>query len=372
MKPCRLYRSILALTFILLADCASPSSQPDPDLLSTAVAATLQAISSPTPLEPRATPAPPTPEITLWLADGGGGDRIWVLGDGQPHQRLLPVNVGEYYGYARSTNRILMATRWGVYGAGPGNVSVSDLSILEFGTGQITTLLTDNVVEAAWAPNGRELAYILATPTTYELHWRSDDGTDHILASDVTFTWGISPTGDKIAFTRESGYEIDIDPGFYVVDVRTAQETKLSDVDKSGTGSIADRPFWNYAGDEVILSHYSGPGEARLVWAKVDGSETHDLGLQSGSGDRWANVSIPYLLWDPDGEHLYAVQAASIGEGDMGGPSPLVRYRLDHTNWTLSEGEKISELLTVIGWAVPGYSLWIWDAQGDIQEFVLP
>jgi Tol biopolymer transport system component len=306
------------------------------------------------------------------MGEGGGGDHIWVLGDGQPYQRILPASVGEFYGYSRTTNQILMAAQWGDHGAGPGNVSVSDLSILDLETGQITTLLSDNVVEAAFAPNGQDIAYILAVPTTYELHWRSPDGVDRILAIDVTFTWGISPTGEQVGFTRESGYEIDIDPGFYVVDISSGEETKLSNVDKSGTGSISDHPFWNFDGSEVILSHYGGPDEARLVWARVDGSKTHDIGLQSGSGEPWANALISYLLWDPDGEHLYAVPAISTTEGGMGGPSPLVRYRLDRTSWTLADGEQVGEVSFVLDWAVPGVSLWVLDKMGEIEEFVLP
>lgn len=368
----RVLNSLSAALILLAFASCTPGAAPDASQLETTVAATFAAAESPTPLQPTATLLPPVPEVTLWMPEGGGGNHIWVLGDGQPYERSLPVSIGSYYGYARSTNRILMAAHWGDHGAGPGNVAVSDLSILDLGSGQVTTLLGDNVVEAVWAPNGQDLAYILATPTTYELHWRSSDGLDRILASDVTFTWGISPTGKAIAFTRESGYELPIEPGFFAVDVATAEESQLSDMDKSGTGSISDHPFWSFDGQQVILSHYGGPDQGRLAWALVDGSETHDLGVQTEAGTRTTDATIPFLLWDPDGEHVYAVQAVFEGEGGMGGPSPLVRFRLDRTSWTLVDGTPVGEASVVIDWAVPGYSLWIRDSKGNIVESVLP
>ena len=359
---------LISLTFV---SCA-PGATTDTNQLETTVAATLTAAESPTPLQSTATLLPPTPEVTLWMSDGGSVDRIWVLGDGQPYERILPVSIGSYYGYARSTNRILMAAHWGDHGAGPGNVSVSDLSIMDLDTGQVTTLLDDNVVEAAWAPNGQDLAYILATPTTYELHWRSADGLDRLLARDVTFTWGISPTGEAVAFTRESGYELPIEPGFFAVNVASGEEIQLSDVDKSGTGSISDHPYWSHDGREVILSHYGGPDEARLVWARVDGSETHDLEVEAEGGEPLAEAFIPFLIWDPDGEHLYALPSVYEGEGGLGGLPPLVRYTLDRSTWKLIDEDHVGEAILVLDWAVPGYSFWIKDAQGDIMQLILP
>ena len=367
------YPTIMALLFgLLMMNACSPAGKtPEGDQLGTAVAATLIAAASPTPFPPTTTPTLPAPETTLWMTYDGGGDQIWVLGDGIPYQRTLPVSIGGFYGYSVATNRILMAAEWGDHGAGPGNVSVSDLSILDLNSGQVSTLIGDNVVEAQWAPQGDAIAYILATPETYELHWRESSGTDRVLAHDVTFTWSVSPTGKAIAFTRETGYELEMDPGFYIVEVASGQEIKLSDVDKSGTGSTADFPYWTIDGSQVILSHYGGPPPARVVWARADGSETHDLGLLAETGEIQWDLALPFVLWDPDGEHLYTIPDAFYGEGEMGGASPVVRYRLDRKNFTLVEPETIGTFWQVIGWAVPGYSFWVQDESG-IHEFVLP
>jgi len=359
------------LAMLLLTACSPSNAEPADDLLATSVAATLAASSSPTPSPPTPSATRPAPERTLWMSYDSSGDQIWVLGDGAAYQRSLPAAVGEYYGYAAPTNRILMAAEWGGHGAGPGNVAVSDLSMLDLDTGQVTTLLEDNVVEAQWAPDGRSIAYILATSETYELHWRSADGSDRILASGVTFTWSISPTGEAVAFTRETGYEIAIDPGLYVVQVASGRELKLSDVDKSGTGSIADRPMWSADGSQVLLSHWGGPGPARMIWARSDGSQSFELGLQDDGGIRRTDVAIPALLWYPDGQHLLAIQSYETGQDPMAtGPYSVVRYRLDLEQKALVERTQVGETFAIIDWAVPGYSLWVFDA-GSIEEYVL-
>jgi len=362
---------VLLAVLLVLAACSPSSDEPADDLLATSVAATLAASSSPTPAQPTPSATRPTPERTLWMSYDSAGDQIWVLGDGAAYQRSLPVAVGEYYGYAPATNRILMAAEWGGHGAGPGNVAVSDLSVLDLDAGQVTTLLADNIVEAQWAPDGRSIAYILATPETYELHWRSADGSDRILASGVSFTWSISPTGDTIAFTRETGYEIAIEPGLYVVQVASGHELKLSDVDKSGTGSIADRPVWSADGSQLVLSHWGGPGPARMIWARSDGSQSFDLGLQSDGGIRRTDVAIPALLWYPDGLHLLNIQSFETGQDPMDpGPYAVVRYRLDLDQQALVERTQVGETYAIIDWAVPGYSLWVFDA-GTITEYIL-
>ncbi len=80
-----LLNSIPPVLFLLAFAGCTPKSAPDAGQLETTVAATLPAVESPTPLQPTATSLPPAPEVTLWMSDGGSGDRVWVLGDGQPY-----------------------------------------------------------------------------------------------------------------------------------------------------------------------------------------------------------------------------------------------------------------------------------------------
>jgi len=363
----------LALTLAVLACSAPGATTPDEGAVATSVAATILAAR---PATPTYTPHPPTPALPprnhlLWMAYEGSGDQIWVLGEGDPYLMTLPFSLGQFYDYASATNRILYATRFADHGAGPGNVAVSDLAILDVNSGSSTLLFSDNMVEALWMPNGVDVAYILATPFTYELHLRTGDGGDRILATNVTFTWGVSPTGEAIAFTRETGYEIPIDPGLYIVLVGTGEERKLSDVDKQGTGSIDDRPFWSFDGRYVTLSAWGGPDTARLVRAAIDGSDTADITLDpSLSSESWYSNSLVTLLWHPNGNQLVGIPPISMGE--MGGPSPLVLYTMDPAAHTIMAGTQFGEAMGLVAWDIPGVSIWIQASDGTIQRVALP
>jgi Tol biopolymer transport system component len=264
----------------------------------------------------------------------------------------------------------LMAARFGDHGAGPGNAAVSDLSVLDPETGEVSQILPDNVVEAAWGPDGRAVAYILATPSTYELHWRTAGGEDHLLAEDVTFTWSVAPSGEAIAFTRETGYELGVPPGLFVVTVPDGHEIQLSDADKGGVGSTGDRPAWSPDSQEVIFSLWGGE-EDRLILARADGSQVFDIGLDPTASDAWwGGKPIPDLLWFPDREHLVVNSASTNAEhGPLwDGPTALVVYRIDRNQQRLADGRLVGEAMGLIGWNVPGESVWAFGPDGHPQS----
>lgn len=300
-----------------------------------------------------------------------GGSALWVLDEAGATRRTLPISLGQFYGYAPSTDRILYARNFAGHGAGPGNVSVSDLAIYDLTSNTITVLFEDNVVEALWAPNGIDLAYILATPGSYELHWRGADGTDRLLASDVSFTWSFSPLGDRIAFTRESGYHTGGEHGLFVVDIQTAPEIRISSVDKSGTGGIGDTPSWSADGQFVLLSHWGGPDEPQIILARADGTGETTLSLDPSLAENWwYTPAIPHLLWFPDGQYLLGVPEAP--RESLGGPFGLVRFRLDVDEALLTHGELVAEVGGLIGWDVPGITVWVNSREGEPVRLELP
>jgi len=353
--------STLTLTCSLVGGIADVTDSPAPS--DTPELATAE------PTQP-ATPTIPAALDTLYAPYTSGGQQAWRLGPGEPVQVDLPVPIGSFYGYARVTDRILFAQTFSTHGAGPGPISVSDLAILDLGTGQVQALFPDNVVEALWAPNGRDLAYILATPTTFELHWLDSTGHDRLLARDVTFSWAISPAGDAIAFTRESRYALTIDPGLYVVGVEDGVEVKVSDADAQGYGSISDQPIWSPDGARVALPIWASD-PARVSLARADGSGAVDLQIDPAlDGEWWATVALANFIWHPDGEHLVAAPATS--QSEMGGPVPLVLYTLDLETGMLSEGRLIAEVGSLIGWDVPGRSVWVTSVEGIPERLALP
>ena len=317
-----------------------------------------------------AVPTEPAPIHTLYLPYASGGQQVWQLGPGEPVQVTLPVEVGSFYGFSPLTNRILYAAAFSDHGAGPDNIAVSDLAIFDLTSGTSEPLISDNVVEALWAPNGADLAYILATPETYELRWRAASGEDRLLARDVTFNWSIAPSGEAVAFTRESRYSLTQDAGLFVVRVPDGVEIKVSDSDPQGYGSVSDQPLWSPDSAWVTMPLWATP-DPRLSLAHADGSGTLDLTIDpANAGEWWATAAIPSFLWYPDRDRLVAAPAAS--QAQMGGPSPLVVYDLDLDRGLLESGQLLAEINALIGWDVPGRSVWILSLDGVPERVTLP
>jgi Tol biopolymer transport system component len=298
------------------------------------------------------------------------GTEAWRLGPGEPARITLPVSIGQYFGYGVATDQIAFAQTFADHGGGPGNLAVSDLSLLTVASGEVTTLFPDNIVEARWSPDGQSLAYILATDTTYQLRVRDLSSRDSLLAEDVSFTWSFSPSGDAIAFTRESGYETLGAPGLYLVSIDSGVEVQLSDIDKSGTGSIDDEPTWTLDSENVVLSHYGGPGPARIVMARADGSGAWDITLdESQSSEWWYTPSIPSLLWFPGGDRVLAIPAASM---DLGGPPPLILFTYDPRTLVLGGGTQLGTVNAIIDWDVPGETVWVLTVDGVVERMAIP
>lgn len=300
-----------------------------------------------------------------------GGSELWVLDPTDVRRQALPISIGRFYGYSPTTDSILYARSFVGPGLGPGRVSASDLAIYNLTANAMTVLFEDDVVEALWAPNGTDLAYILASSAGYELRWRGAGGEERLLARDVSFSWSFSPLGERIAFTRETGYGSAAQPGLYVVDRETGAEVRVSSVDKSGTGGIADAPSWSFDERWVLLSHWGGPDEPQVVLARADGGGDLRLRLDPSLQEQWWYTPVlPRLLWFPDGEHLLGIPEAS--QQSLGGPYALVRFRLDPEQALLSDGEMLAEVGGLIGWEVPGRSVWVMSGDGVPSLLDLP
>ena len=370
----RLVLVTTALTLAVIACGPAGAFAPEDAVeVATRVAATLAALrtdtpeDSPSPISPpAATPLP----ARLWKSYSSGGDTGWWLDAGSATEVTLPVDPGQYYDFSAVNGKILYASHFANSGAGPGNLAVSDLWMVDYPSGTPEGLiLSDTVVEALWTPDGAGVVYILATPTTYELRYRSLAADDRLLASNVAPTWSVSPSGNLAAFTRETGYDVPGAPGLFVVSLAGGSETQVSDLDRHGAGSIDDRPEWSFDEAELALPNWGfAPGQ--MVIAASDGSSSGQLAAAEDlSIDPIAAALPTTVLWHPDGRHL--VGFANYAES-MGGPSPLVLYELDESLHTITGGAVLAQGFSLVGWNVPGESLYIFDENNQLVLVRLP
>lgn len=300
--------------------------------------------------------------------------QVWALDESEARRIDLPFEIGQYYDYAPATGRILYASQFADTGAGPANIAVSDLRALDLTSGETQAIIEEDlVVHGRWLPNGEDLAYIVATPETYELRLRRASGEDILLASDVSFAWSVSPSGQYIAFSRESGYETPGVPGLYIVDLETGEERQLSDIDKAGAGSIDDKPIWSPDSQSVFFSTWgTAPEEGgkRLIVAAVDGSDTHDIEIDPElAGEWWAEGGISSLLVYPAQNRFVGLTA---GSKEPFGPSSILVFELDPGWHTIQKASEVDEAAALIDWGVIGESVWALEPGGEVLRLELP
>jgi hypothetical protein len=293
---------------------------------------------------------------------------FWQLGPDGPEALSLPIAPGSSYDATSATGRLLYSTRYPDHGAGPGDVSVGDLWWLDVRSGQTRPIIPDEVVvEAAWAPNGQDFAYVRATSATYELHWYTPSGEDKQLAKDVAFTFSVSPAGDPVTFTRESNYKVAGIPGLYVVDIAAGQELRISGVDRAGPGSTVDLPVWSPDGEHVLLPASGTEFNAWLI-AAADGSGSAQLNISPEVSAAFPNENLSFTLWHPDGLHLVGSTFSGMG----GGPSKVVLFGLNPALDTVISATVLKDDDSiVVSWDKPGVSLWVRSVDGVLENVPL-
>jgi hypothetical protein len=339
----------------------------------TSVAGTLtsvaQTASAETPT-PGATPTLPPLPPRLWKPYGSGGTDAWWLEHGKASQVILLFEPGEYYDYNHVNGKALYASHFAFSGAGPANLAVSDLWMADYPGGSESVLIsTDSVVEARWAPNGMGVFYIGATPETYELRYRALSGEDRLLASNVAPTWNVSPPGNYVAFTRETGYNVPGSPGLFIVPAEGGAEWQVSSADRHGAGSIDDRPIWSLDELRLALPNY-GFAPPSLVVAAIDASFEAELAYAPEVAANPAIGTAPTnVLWHPDHQHLVAITNYSDA---MGGSSAVFLYELAPDGRTVVAATQLATGISLIEWDVPGVSFFVLNDSGEVTLLSLP
>lgn len=387
--------------FVLAACTPTTSNDPTPTPLAATTAPPTAETGGTATSEPTALPAPPTetpvPTPTIFppanyfsfvsgynYDEQGNATAINGMGvtDNGWELRSLPLDppIPTYGGqdYALATNRLLYWVYYD-YGVGPATLSAGTLRMRDLVTGEDVELIP-NVRQAAWMPNGVDFAYILATDSGYELHWRSSaDSADRLLALDVPRSFTVSPSGRWLAFTRESRYlGMTLPAGLYLVDVTTSEERQLSDVDREGSGGSGrfSDTIWSPDETSVLLSLEGTPQGGGFEWAAVDGSFSHRLPLDAlNAAITTANSTADALCLSFGFLFTGDTLLTAVGVCADFGPAEtlhLVTHNLDAATGQISASRLITvgqafELLT---WDTPGQSVFI-NVGGTLQTISL-
>ena len=360
---------VATLFLLVLAGCRTlETGTPPPTAIPTMVQTSTQtplASVVPTPIPetiPIETALPSaTPEQALLISDTIACPEltcIWKLDQEPPELVSFEDKVETVYDYSPGTQRLLHG-RFTARGGGPGNIAVTDLQFLDLISGAGRQIIADeNIGEAVWAPNGHNLAYAKATSTTYELHWLTEFGEDRMLASNVAFTFSVSPAGDRVAFTRESNYNVSGQPGLYIVDIGSGEEWSISEADRAGMGSISDRPIWSPDGSQILLPVTGESIPFRFLRAAVDGSSEAYLAISPSVAQDMGRSSLgTNLFWHPDNRHLIGQVFPDLFSSE---PRRVFSFELDPSlEQMVSAGLIYEGEGELLGWAEPGVSIWI-------------
>jgi hypothetical protein len=353
---------------------STPQENASPGITATMSSVTPEPDSSPTHQPPATVESSPTVQPMasyIFLPYGSGGTRAWQVKDKQVSEITLPDMLMNSYDSAPSSGKVLYPSHFPDVGAGPANLSAGDLWVYDIASQQSQQIFTDeNIVEAFWAPNGQDFVYLLATPTTYELHWRGQEGEDRLLASDVSPTFSISPDGQQVVFTRETGYKVGT-PGVYIVPVSgNGAERKISSIDRGGMGSISDLPLWSPDMHNILLP--VSPPDKPPYWAliRTDGSADFPVTMGPQIPEEFRSQQFVYSLWLPDSQHVLGYQI----QGMMG---PPYAQEIAVATMDLSTGlvEKINPISFKTGfpltWAIPGKQAWFFTDTGELTQIDL-
>ncbi|MCU0489055.1 MAG: hypothetical protein MUE67_08895 [Anaerolineales bacterium] len=319
-----------------------------------------------TPIFPTEAASPPTTTAT-WVFPPFGNDTqtVWRVQDGQVNPVDVPEQAFHQYDRSPVSGKLLHASSWPDSGAGPANLSVGDLWIYDLQSQQDQLVFQDEtIVEAVWAPNGQDFAYLKATESTYELRWRSADGGDQLLAVDVAPVFSVAPDGAQVAFTRETGYQVG-QPGVYVVSVESGEERQIGVADRAGMGSISDLPLWSPDGRYILLPITQINYPVRWVLLAVDGSAELPLRFALGIPNDYQLREFQAYLWMPDSQGFIGGQVQGMVDAPY--TEELAIAQLDLATGLIRQVTPIGYgPLTPLNWENPGQRLWALTGNGEL------
>ena len=318
----------------------------------------------------------PDPTITDQPVDGPGPDLVWlpfafgvdessgvvVVNDGMVGFKPSPVSFQLFFDYSPINGRLAYASEFWHPAAGS-NQAVSDLWVYQYGSGQASQWLSDNVGRALWSPTGGALAVATFNPNLgiYELGIAGSDGRVDVLASCASTSFSWSPDGTRIAYEAGGGVD-DPNPaeecqGIYLVNVNNRSVVKISEQPPSNGGWHGDQPIWA-DGQNALLLTFSSP-ESVFAVVPLDGSGAYTVTKSDA-------IPIEYL---PNPEQTVWSQEHNSVVGYTEGmldPNGVWVYQFSDDMRMVEDAYRITidgqePGLILIGWWEPGESVLLRD-----------
>ena len=370
---------LLITASIILAGCSTfevgIETIPPPTKIPAADPTATAEPNTPVPIPTETEPAfieqsPQFPELVTiaHLTPFSSGDfGVLVLEDGELSALPSPVQIQIFWEYTPVTGRLAYSPEF-VHSSDHNNVPVTSLWVHDYETGETQMWLEDNVIRAAWSPDGESVTAAVYNPGTEQIDLVFVSGPDQVeliaeCASNL-FSW--SPEGTQLAYVNAldwSGVK-EACAGTYLVsfpDGLTGGDHQVERVSDFGStkllsGHVDDKPIW--ALDQNALIYPDQP-----FWVvPLDGSPA--FVPQTPAGEEPMNLPRPFgSLWSA---HLNQL----IGNVDTGpaGFGGVWVYQLSEDFRRMENFYRIGDAregdnsdIVLVAWWLPGESILVLD-----------
>ena len=389
---CRLILLIVMMLFVS-AGCTTLEvgieTSPQPTQIITAEPPTEVETDTPTPLVMATETAAveETPQITEipsqfpklvsigHLAPYGSGDfGVLVLKDGALSVQPSPVPFQIFWEYTAGTGRLAYSPEF-VHPSDNNNIPVTSLWVYDYESDTAEMWLADNVIRAAWSPDGGQVTAAVYNPGTEQIDLVSVSGPDQVelIAECASHLFSWSPEGDQLAYVNVvswAGVNSSC-AGTYIVSFPgglTGGEPLIERVSDFGSwellsGHPTDQPIW--AAEQNALIYPDQP-----FWiVPLDGSQAFVPATPQGEDP----LNIPRLfgsLWSAELRQL-------VGNYDSGlsGQGGVWIYQLSEDLRSIQEYYRIGEFpqgqntdITLVSWWNPGESILVLDGENYAES----
>jgi hypothetical protein len=329
------------------------------------------------PLEPSVPVFPELVTVGNLTPYASSDTGVLVLQDGELTAQPSPVYHEVFWEYTPVTGQLAYSPEF-VHGSDHNNVSVTSLWVYDYETGASELWLDDNVIRAAWTPDGEKVTAAVYNPDTEQIDLVFVTGPNQVemiaeCASQL-FSW--SPDGSQLAYVNAI-FWAGVKPacaGTFLVSFPNGisspdrEITRVSDFGSESlmSGDYNDKPIW--AVDNNSLIYPDQPfwvvpldGSAAFIPATPDGQDPLELPRLLGS------------FFAPDLSQL--VGYYEIGMSGQGG---VWVYQLSDDLLKIEEYYRIGNVpqednsdMVLVDWWVPGESILVLDGDNfEPSEFL--